>query len=1029
MSIWQRDQASAAAGVYDEIVSEAMEARLRALEQTHVIDLAEVKKGSGVDEQLVTLVRDAVRIAIESRGDATEKIALARNLLAQLAGEGHFRPGELVLRDRLLRSITAKTPGVGGGDIEHPRGSLLTSGLITNAHGNSVLSHLTSEFGSADRVDLLCSFIKLSGLDKFRPLIERHRALGRPLRVLTTTYMRATELKAIELLHRLGAEVRISFDDASTRLHAKAWLFARDSEYSTAYVGSSNLSHAAQIEGLEWNVRIAQADQPALHAELRDVFQSYWVDADRFEPFDGSKAQTQRLQRALTEPDRTLGSTFFDLEPKEWQKPILRELRAARALGRERNLVVAATGTGKTLIAAFDYEQLLSEGKVDSLLFIAHRKEILEQSRRVFRQVLRREDFGELWVDGQRPEANRHVFASIQSLAQAVELPPGRFDHVIVDEVHHAAAKSYDALLGRLQPKQLVGLTATPERADGRLYERHFPRPFVGNLRVWDAIQQQVLVPFRYFVLDVDGLDLSDARWDGGYVVSELSQRLITAQELWVRAIARAIRDRVARPSEIRALAFCVDKTHARVVAERLGREGLVSRVLTDETPRGERDQAKGDLTSGRIQVLCVVDLFNEGIDLPDVNTLFLFRPTESTTIVLQQLGRGLRRSRNKDILTVFDVTGRQHPNFRFDRHLRELLGHTPRELREFLEKGFGRLPSGCVLHFEEHAQRDVLARVQRAIPSNLDGLRALMQANRDRGWDLLTFLRETEVDLFDLYRQGRSFTALEAEVGIGSLPADENERRALSNVQKLLHVSDSVRLTAWKRLLALESPRTEVDRRLAAMLFVVLYGRFEAARLEGQLQSWSSHAHLRRELEQLLPVLESRVDSLPRPELLAGDTPVVVHGRYLDVELSAAFRAITKAKGEYRSFYTGVEPVMNARHDLLLVTLDKGDVKHTHLQYADFPLTEKLFQWQSQSSTRADSPGGLRHLQPAAQGVVPLLFVRESKKDARGVTNAFRFLGPVEPAAHRGERPITIEWKLGTPLLPEWVRAWRNVS
>ena len=1029
MSIWHRAQPRAPAGVYDEIVSEEMEARLRALEQTHVVDLAEVTKGSDVDEQLVTLVRDAVRLAIESRGDATEKLALARNLLAQLGHEAAFRPGELVLRDRLLRSITARTPGLGAGETEHPRGSLLTSGLITNAHGNSVLSHLTSEFGSADRVDLLCAFIKLSGLDKFRAHIERHRALGRPLRVLTTTYMQATELKAIQLLHRLGAEVRISFADASTRLHAKAWLFDRDSEYSTAYVGSSNLSHAAQIEGLEWNVRIAQADQPELHTELRDVFQSYWVDADRFEPFDGSEAQTRRLQRALTEPERSTGGFFFDLEPKEWQKPILRELHAARAQDRTRNLVVSATGTGKTLIAAFDYEQLLREGKVESLLFIAHRKEILEQSRRVFRQVLRREDFGELWVDGQRPEANRHVFASIQSLALAVDLPAGLFDHVIVDEVHHAAAKSYDELLARLQPKQLVGLTATPERADGRLYERHFPRPYIGNLRVWDAIQQQVLVPFRYFVLDVDGLDLADARWEGGYVVSELSERLITAQDLWVRAIARAIRDRVARPSEIRALAFCVDKAHARVVAERLGREGLVSRVLTDETPRGERDQARGDLTSGRLQVLCVVDLFNEGIDLPEVNTLFLFRPTESTTIFLQQLGRGLRRSRNKDILTVLDVTGRQHPNFRFDRHLRELLGHTPRELREFLEKGYGRLPSGCVLHFEEHAQRDVLARVKRAIPSNLDGLRALLQANRARGWDLLTFLRETEVDLLDLYRHGRSWTSLQTEVGLGSLPADEVERGALANVQKLLHVSDAVRLTVWRRLLALEPPRTEVERRLAAMLFVVLYGRFEAARLETLLAQWASHAHLRRELEQLLPVLASRADSLPHAELLAEDIPVVVHGRYLDVELSAAFHAVTQAKGEYRSFYTGVEQVVNARHDLLLVTLDKGGVKHTHLQYADFPLTENLFQWQSQSSTRADSPGGLRHLQPAAQGVVPLLFVRETKKDSRGVTNAFRFLGPVEPAAHRGERPITIEWKLGTPLLPEWVRAWRNVS
>jgi superfamily II DNA or RNA helicase/HKD family nuclease len=1029
LSIWRRSQSQLPTGAYDEVVTEALEARLALLEQTHAIDVADVKKDSDVDEQLVTLVRDAARIAIEARTNALEKVAVARELLGHLGREGHFRAGETVLRDRVLRGIAERAPGRGSDSSKPPRGSLLSSGLITNAHGESVLSHLASEFASADRIDLLCSFIKLSGLDKFRPLIERHRALGRPLRVLTTTYMRATEVKAIELLHRLGAEVRVSYDDASTRLHAKAWLFHRDSEYSTAYVGSSNLSHAAQTEGLEWNVRIAQADQPALLDEMRAVFDSYWVDADRFEPFDGTEAATRRLVRALSEPERATDFFAFDLEPKDWQKPILRELQEARAMGRTRNLVVAATGTGKTLVAAFDYEQLLRAGQVESLLFIAHRKEILEQAQRAFRQVLGRGHFGELWVDGQRPEAGRYVFASIQSLSQAADLPATAFAHVIVDEVHHAAADSYVALLDRLVPKQLVGLTATPERADARIYEKHFPRPYVGNLRVWDAIQQQVLVPFRYFVLDVEGLDLSDVRWNGGYVESDLSQLLIRAQDLWVHAVTRAIAERIARPADIRALAFCVDKAHARVVAERLSVAGLTARALTDDTPREERDRAKGDLTSGKIHVLCVVDLFNEGVDIPDVNTLFLFRPTESATVFLQQLGRGLRRSRHKDILTILDVTGRQHPRFRFDRHLRELLGHTPRELREFLEKGFGRLPSGCVLQFEKRAQQDILERVRRAIPSNLDGLRTLLASHRNAGWDLATFLRETEVDPLDVYRSGRSWTWLQAEVGLARVPDDGAEAAALSNVQKLMHVSDPLRLSAWRRLVALGAPSSVVERRIAAMLFVVLYGRFEAARFDELFGRWASHTTLREELRQLIPVLESRADARTRPDPLAAEIPLLIHGCYLDVELSAAFEAITQGEGRYKNFYTGVEPVCGGRYDLLLVTLDKGDQKHEHLQYADFPMSETLFQWQSQSRTRADSEDGVRHLRPADRNVTPLLFVRDSKKDARGVTSAFRYLGPVHPHTHRGERPITIEWELSTPLLPDWVRRWRNVT
>jgi superfamily II DNA or RNA helicase/HKD family nuclease len=1026
MSIWRRARPDLPVGAYDEVISDALEQQLAKLAATHAGEVVAIGRDADVDEHLVTMVRDAASIVIRGNKDAREKLAVAQRLLHQIASEGGFRDGETDLKPQLLKGIAARAFDGGVRKTAPPRGSLLSSGLITNARGESVLDHLASEFATADRISLLCSFIKLSGLDKFRPMIERHRALGRPLRVLTTTYMRATEAKAIELLQRLGAEVRISYDDSSTRLHAKAWIFHRDSEYSTAYVGSSNLSHSAQTEGLEWNLRIAQADQPDVVDDMASVFETYWNDGDKFEPFDGTDSARVRLTRALTEPDRGDDFVSFELEPKEWQKPVLRELEEVRALGRNKNLVVAATGTGKTLIAAFDYERLQRAGAVESLLFIAHRREILEQARRVFRHVLRRPDFGELWGDGHKPEVFRHVFAMIQTLRGA-ELPRDRFDHVIVDEVHHAAADTYDGTLERLEPKQLVGLTATPERADGRLYDKHFPRPYVGNLRVWDAIQQQVLVPFRYFVLDVDGLDLADARWDRGYVESDLSRRLITAAELWVRSIVRAVGEYVARPESVRALAFCVDKNHARVVADRLTRDvGLNARVLTDETPREERDRAKADLTSGRVHVLCVVDLFNEGIDIPDVNTLFLFRPTESATVFLQQIGRGLRRSREKDILTIFDVTGRQHPKFRFDRHLRELLGHTPRELREFVEKGFGRLPSGCVLRFEEQAQADVLERVRRAIPADVRGLRELLRAHADQTWTLERFLTETEVDLLDVYRDGRSWTALRAEVGLVPEPS-ESDAEALSRIPKLLHVTDELRLRVWDRLLSLEIPGSTLEQRAAGMLFAVLYGR-EASNIESAFARWSQEEQLREELRQLLPVLRARADRLPRSEPLEPDVPLLLHAEYLDIELSAAFHAVTQREGYYRHFYTGVETVANGRFDLLLVSLEKGDA-HEHLKYQDFPLSETLFQWQSKAPTRQDDDDGRRHLQGHHEGITSLLLVRETKKDARGITRPFRYLGPVVPSDYRGERPITIEWSLRTPLRPEWVRRWSSVS
>ncbi|MFO0675871.1 MAG: DEAD/DEAH box helicase family protein [Polyangiaceae bacterium] len=839
-------------GIYDELVSERRATDLARLLPGQV-DLRDVRDDSEVDEQLIALLREAARIALGSKKKASDKLRIVGRLLDQLASESAFVDGELRLLPQLLKRVHPVVHGETVKQATAPRGSLHASTLITNAQGESVLDHLATEFESADRIDLLCSFIKLSGLDRLRPLLERHRARGRPLRVLTTTYMFATDFKAVELLHRLGAEVRVSYDHDRTRLHAKAWVFHRDTGYSTAYVGSSNLSHAAQTDGLEWNVRIAEAEQPDLVEEMASVFESYWNDGDKFEPFDGSDAARTRLARALTEAERPHKGSLIDVEPKEWQKPILRELEEARAAGRHKNLVVAATGTGKTLLGAFDFEGLFRAGTVETLLFVAHRKEILEQARSAFRNVLQLPNFGELWVDGVRPSDYRHVFASIQSLDSAT-LDPEHFHHVIVDEVHHAAATSYDVLLRRLRPRELVGLTATPERSDGRLYEDHFPAPYVGNLRIWNAIPN-VLVPFRYFVLDTEGVDLSDAKWNGGYVDSDVSHRLVTSADMWIRTVLRAIRDHIARPERTRGLAFCVDRAHAQVVAERLSRDaGLVARPLTHETPRDERERAKEDLKSGKVQVLCVVDLFNEGVDIPDVNTLFFMRPTESSTVFLQQLGRGLRRSRNKDVLTVFDLTGRQHPRFRFDRHLRGLLGLTPRELRSFLETGSGRLPSGCVVRIEEQSQKHILESVKRAIPSNAREMRELLNSHREENWDLEGFLRETEVDPLDLYRDGRSWTSLRADVKLGKLPESEEERGALENVQKLLEVDDPVRLRMWARLVKSDPISSEAETRLASMLFVSLYGKFARSRFGDRMEAWRKHEALREEVRQLLP-------------------------------------------------------------------------------------------------------------------------------------------------------------------------------
>ena len=528
-----------------------------------------------------------------------------------------------------------------------------------------------------DRVDVLMAFIRWSGVRALVEALRRHCQFGKPLRVLTTTYTNSTEQRALDELAALGADVRISYDTSLTRLHAKAWLFHRSSGYSTAYIGSSNLTYSAQVTGLEWNVRLSEARNPDAVAKIAAVFESYWASRD-FVPYDPHEFR-RRTAVVTSEHELLLGPLEVVLRP--FQEELLDALKLPRHHGHHRNLLVSATGTGKTVIAAVDYAQLRSRLSRDRLLFVAHREEILDQSRNTFRQALRDASFGEKWVGRDHPTRFDHVFASIQSLnaAGVNSISPDHFDVVIVDEFHHAAAQSYMALLERVTPQELLGLTATPERADGLDVLHYFDGRIAAELRLWDAIDQQYLAPFDYYGVH-DGLDLREISWrrGQGYDVDELSN-LLTSDHVWAHRVLEQVRQKIMNPHTMRALGFCVGVQHARFMAERFRHAGINAVAISGSSPLDERSQALRDLARGKIQIVFAVDLFNEGVDLPTVDTLLLLRPTESPTLFLQQLGRGLRKSEGKTVCTVLDFVGLHRREFRYDRRFRALLGGSRR--------------------------------------------------------------------------------------------------------------------------------------------------------------------------------------------------------------------------------------------------------------------------------------------------------------------------------------------------------------
>ncbi len=926
-----------------------------------------------------------------------------------LAAEIPIAPGQV------LQSILRNRPDGTREVIERPLTPLLDTTVLTNAHGEPAVSHeVKAEVPSADRIDVLMAFIRWSGVRKLAEALRRHSQAGKPLRVLTTTYTNSTEQRALDELTALGAEVRVSYDTSMTRLHAKAWMFHRASGYSTAYIGSSNLTHSAQVTGLEWNVRLSEARNPDAVAKMDAVFESYWESLD-FVPYDPDEFR----ERTKNEARDQLLLSPLEVVLRPFQELLLDQIALARHQGHHHNLLVAATGTGKTVMAAVDYARLRETLPRDRLLFVAHREEILDQSRNTFRHVLRDAAFGEKWVGRHRPARFDHVFASVQSLnATGVGgIDPAHFDVVIVDEFHHAAAPSYEAVLAHLTPTELLGLTATPERTDGLNVLVHFENRIAAELRLWDAIDQHYLAPFDYYGIS-DGLDLREVPWKrgSGYDVEVLTD-VLTADHFWVNRVIDQVRRKITDPLRMRALGFCVSVRHAQFMAARFQGAGIPSVAIWGESLWDERRAALRDLASGEIQVVFTVDLFNEGIDVPAVDTLLMLRPTDSPTLFLQQLGRGLRKTDDKSLCTVLDFVGQHRKEFRYDRRFRALLGGTRTELVAQVEAGFPFLPAGCSLELDPVAQETVLRSIRNAIPSRWRDKCAELRSLGDVS--LETYLTETGLELEDVYTSNHTWTEMRRAAGLPTILPGPDETALLKAVGRLIHVDDDERIAAY-RSFARASQRPDFSalderaRRKLRMLLGSVMNLPVAASMEQAIDQLWAHPQVRVELGELLDVLPSRVDHLHPPLGLDSAIPLHPHARYTRREILAAFGVGEAARP--RDWQEGVLHAKEANADLFAFTLDKsvGGFSPT-TRYRDYAVSRELIHWESQSTTSVESKTGQRYINHEALRSSVVLFARLRTDD-----RAYWCLGTARYQSHQNERPIAFVWKLDHALPPD---------
>ena len=914
-----------------------------------------------------------------------------------------------------------------------PVTSLSRSALFFGGRGPADMeSELNKEILCADEICWVVSFIKTSGLNLLWNSLKKFTSEGKCLRIITTTYTGATDYDAIARLATLpNTEIKISYDGTQDRLHAKSYIFIRNSGFHTAYIGSSNLSSYALKDGKEWNFKATQFELPQVIENVRNSFESYWCD-DTFECFVPGVSD-ERLKKALGIDWETplLDFSALDLmRAKDYQQEILEKLDVERNVhGHFRNLVVAATGTGKTVIAAFDFKRYREAHPDCHFLFIAHRQEILHQAMQTFRIVLDDPNFGSIWDGNNEPSNYQHVFASKDTLRNRVDtlqLRADYYDYMVVDEVHHIVAPTYVKLMTCFKPQILLGLTATPERTNEQeditvFFDGHIS----AEIRLPAALNAGLLAPFYYYGIP-DNVNLSEVKWSGhGYDIAELS-RIYTQNDYRTGLILRKMQEYIGNNQlhKVRALCFCVDKNHAKFMNAKFTLAGLKTDVLTSDDDDRHRNIVKKRLQAGTINYLFVVDLFNEGVDIPEIDTILFLRPTESATVFLQQFGRGLRLHKDKDHLTVLDFVGHSRAEFSYKERFEALIGRHSQNIKDEIEGGFANAPFGCKIILEDKAKEEIIANIEGYLRSLNKGriikeIAAYYKLAKD-AFSLKGFLTYSHVPFHKVYgsmtwgelcqlagvRKDVSVHAAQIKYAVKKkwLATD-----SFSYFKQLLRFADSGFKCDTTKF-------TELEQRYAVMLYYDLYDK--AGSYTSIAQMFNDLASDVLFVQEFKEVVEYLKDKCVAPEkednsVYKNWNPLRLHGVYTKAQIQAALGLSTLArKSPSRE---GVERLKDIKLEAMYVDIIKKREEGSMTAYKDYAQNREFFHWETQNRVSE----GSREAEAYRNGENNmLLFVRQQVEHPDfGCRMGFTYLGQVTMNSIEGSKPMQIVWHLNTPM------------
>ncbi len=914
--------------------------------------------------------------------------------------------------------------------------------LILNNYESTVFQELKNSLETCKRFYFNVAFINYSGLQLFVRLLDELNQKGIRGKVITSTYLNFSDPKALKKLNSFeNVDMKVYDDVKKKGFHSKAYLF----EYEDCFkviIGSSNITASALKSNIEWNVKvISKRDDPFI-LDVMDEFMSIWDNLS--EVSEDFLNEYELFLRTIREHNQKKQIQHFkysyEIQPNSMQQRAISNLHKLRSYGEKRALVVAATGTGKTYMSAFDVKQY----KPKKMLFIVHREEILMKAEQSFKNVIGSKLHTGFLTGKKKEDHVDYLFSTIQTLHRYYDMfDRDEFDYIVVDEAHHASGDTYLKVLQYFQPKFLLGMTATPERCDKADIYELFDNNVAIEVRLHDAMEEELVVPFHYFgIADIEEVNLEGVNIED---ITSVAKALKLNQR--VDYIIKQMNLYGFDGEKRKCLGFCVNIDHAQFMCDEFNKRGITSVCLTGSDSAEKRQTYIQRLENehDELEVIFTVDIFNEGVDIPSVNLVLMLRPTNSPIIFIQQLGRGLRKYKNKEYLTVLDFIGNHNRAFLIAVALKGSRYYDKDSLKVSVNNDFTNIPGDTFIQLDKISKERILrqlenenfnsmkylkeeylsfkALLQGRIPKNLmdyikyEGAPDPMKFIRKEG-TYLQFLSKVEKDnIFKLMITDQEFIKAMKYLS-DMLPLKRpHEFQILLDLIFQKEMSEDM----CKQSILKVIEYVDNDSVCHAME-TLNYNYYDSS----QKNRWNQLAVFDGKNIILNDIMHEILSDIEKKEYILD----ILHyglNRYRK-EFEEAYYGIPFLKlyaqysmqevallTNYRkihSSFRGSGLMTSGNEYFLFVDLHKeSDIKES-INYKDKFISRKFFQWQTPNKTKQQSEQGKNIIYNKERGINLHLFVRKFKQ-IDGVVQPYIYLGRVDAKEFEGNQPITVKTKL----------------